>query len=84
MLPCASLQGALSNKSNVPLVHGHDATIYVQITDSNKIFAVLIKESAPYSMVVQLSPPLLSNLIIVMYIISMHWPLFTSFAYYIG
>lgn len=49
-----------------------------------KIFAALIKESAPYSVIVQLPSPRLFNLIIVMYIISMRWPLFTSFAYYIG
>lgn len=48
-----------------------------------KIFAALSKESAPYSVIVQLPSPRLSNLIIVMYIISMRWPLFTSFAYYI-
>lgn len=53
VLPWTSLQGALSNKSNVPPVHGHHSTIYGQITDSNKIFAALIKESAPHFMIVQ-------------------------------
>lgn len=53
VLPWTSLQGVLSNKSNVPLVHGHHSTIYGQITDSNKIFAALIKESTPHFMIVQ-------------------------------
>lgn len=47
-LHSASLQGALFNKSNVPPVYGYHSTIYGHITDSNKIFATLIKESPPF------------------------------------
>ena len=48
-----SLQGELSNKSNVFYASGHHSTIYGQIIDSNKNVAVLIKESASHFMTVQ-------------------------------
>ena len=77
----------VSNKSNVfPRVNRSacdHSTIYGEITDSNKNVVVLIKGSAPDFMTV---PPFccyFSNLIILIYLISMSWPLFSSFAYYI-